>query len=166
MTTLIDYWHSEYNGLVEPGYILWMKSTPTLTGEVIVAPAKIYEGELRDCPDGPIPTDNYYAEPSLSDRRYSAIKQYPNGDFELIVGSVVYGVPGFKAGYPDSPNPQYDGFVDTGWESGAINEPFDKFLANQFRVLYRRNIHSQVEWMKGVEDWFGSVQELEARDLL
>lgn len=160
MTTLIDYWHREYDTMDTLGYNLWMRSTPTYTGEVIVAPVKIHEGELRPYPDGPLPSQNYIAPGSLSDRRYSAIKQYPGNKFELIVGSVVYGVPGFKAGNAASPNPEYDGYVDTGWESGAINEPFDKFFANQFRVLYRR---VYPDWMDDIDDWTGSAQELLAR---
>lgn len=159
MTNIIDYWHREYDTMGTLGYNLWMRSTPTYHGQVIVAPPKIYEDELRDCPDGPIPVDTYYAEPGLSARRYSAIKEYPGSKYEIMIGSVVYGVPGFKAGHPDSPNPQYDGFVDTGWETDAINEPFDKFFANQFRILYRRPI-SKTDWMTDVDDWTGSAQEL------
>lgn len=162
MTTLIDYWHREYDTMDTLGYNLWMRSTPTYTGQVIVAPVHIRSDEVRDCPDGIIPVDTYYAEPGLSDRRYSAIKEYAGSKYELIIGAVVYGVPGFKAGDAQSPNPQYDGFVDTGWESGAINEPFDKFFANQFRVLYRRPIN-RTDWMTDIDDWTGSAQELLAR---
>lgn len=49
--------------------------------------------------------------------------------------------------------------LTNGWDDENIEEPFNKFLANQFVVLYRRPI-SKTGWMLEINDWSGSSQEL------
>lgn len=172
---ILPDWHREFDTMDTLGFNLYMRSTPTKVSTVsgpqvvIVAPPKIYEDEVRPYPDGPLPSLNYLAEPEYSPRRFSAIKEYPGSKFDIFVGTVIYGVPGFdndEMNIPLGPNP---GVLDepgwkhddatSGWDDEDISEPFKKFLSNQFLVSCKRT-YPDTHWILQVSDWSGSTQEI------
>lgn len=151
--THLPYWHREFDTLDDLGYAIWMRSTPTSRGAVIVAPPKILPGEVRPVPDGPIPTNEYIGEPEFSPRRYSVIIEKPGSSFTLYIVSMAYD--------------------ETGWDTEDIAEPFNKMYgAYDGTILHNdKEVRAVVfipstltaDWMLEIADWQGSTQELIAR---
>ena len=81
---------------------------------------------------------NYYGDGEYSPRRYSAIIKYHDETARLIVGSVSYGSDGF--------------------DSEDISEPIEKFLMGSFHILMDITVE-----MDSIEEWNGSVQQLQAK---
>lgn len=83
---------------------------------------------------------NYESPAEYSPRRYSIAIKHPGNYYQLIIGSLSY---------------------RTGFDSEDIDEPLNKFINGEFKILLHVPTTKTLE-MQSLSEWEGSSQELRA----